>query len=85
VKTPPDVLIAASPGLGYFVQSRSVPGAYRLVADGGCTCPATTSGCWHVAAVLELVRKQERERHPEFYARLDTERVSGFDAEKFIG
>jgi hypothetical protein len=35
---------------GYFVASRSVPGAFRLVSQDGCTCPATRR-CWHQRAV----------------------------------
>jgi hypothetical protein len=58
----PDVKIASSPGVGVFVKSRTTPGAFWLVSDG-CTCPAK-GPCWHIAQVLEHVRKVEAAKYP---------------------
>jgi hypothetical protein len=64
VKTPPDVKLAAVPGVGHIVASRSVPGAFRLVYGTGCTCPAP-KGCWHIAQVLLHVNAvEETKRQP---------------------
>lgn len=38
------------PGVGYMVASRSTPGAWWLVRQNTCTCPATRR-CWHMRQV----------------------------------
>jgi hypothetical protein len=49
-------------GVGYIVESESVPGAWRLVEGAECSCPATTPNCRHLRAVQALVREEDR-RH----------------------
>lgn len=43
-------------GVGYFVASKSVPGAWRLVKGDWCSCPATRKSCRHHRLVDQFVR-----------------------------
>jgi hypothetical protein len=43
---------------GYFVSSKSTPGAFYLVSGADCTCPATVQRCRHQRAVQELVKAE---------------------------
>jgi hypothetical protein len=50
---------------GYFVESESVPGAFRLVRGRECSCPATVDRCRHIRAVHDLVKAEnQRLRRP---------------------
>ena len=49
-------------GVGYVVASASTPGAWYLVADASCSCPATTPRCRHIRQV-EAHCRLEDEKH----------------------
>ncbi len=43
-------------GGDYVVASRSTPGAWWLVRDYTCSCPATTPTCFHLRQVAAFCR-----------------------------
>jgi hypothetical protein len=74
VNDPIDIKVAAVPGVGHIVPSRSQPGVFWLVYGNRCTCPATSVSCWHKRRVHEHVREIEHAKYPEYYAQLEAER-----------
>jgi len=59
-------------GMGAFVASRSTHGAWWLVTEHGCPCPATIERCYHVRAVADFTRKLDEENRARDRARLGT-------------
>lgn len=61
----PATVIQGKEGAGYFVQSRSTPGAFYLVhndEDGAltCTCPAIVEHCRHMREAAKWWAEQDR-------------------------
>lgn len=49
-------------GTGYFVPSKSVDGAFRLVWGNECSCPATGKSCRHRKLVAAYCAAQDAQR-----------------------
>lgn len=63
IPIPPDAVTYVS-GKGYFVPSKSVEGAFRLVYGNECSCPATGPSCRHRKLVAAFCAQQDAERRP---------------------
>lgn len=63
IPIPPDSVAYVS-GTGYFVPSKSVEGAFRLVWGNECSCPATGPSCRHRKLVAAFCAAQDAARRP---------------------
>lgn len=61
---PPEATVRQLKAGGYVVASRSTTGAWWLVWEQDCSCPAGRAGqrCWHLRAVADFCAEQDR-RH----------------------
>lgn len=55
----PDTVLEVH-GVGYMVASRTTSGAWWLVRQGTCTCPATTARCHHMNRVDVYAAEQNK-------------------------
>ncbi len=57
-------IVTHAKGHGYFVASKSTPGAFRLVWGNECSCPATGPSCRHRKLVAAFCAKQDARNRP---------------------